>query len=246
MLASLEAEEGGGRFLLLVHYLWHISIICVVVSVMDLPSIRWQLLRTAEASQIIERENVSLRQEVADLRKELEERSANTTQIMGFDPRLAKNIMNTIQKHQLRTKGDVIKLKQLYSQEQAELLKQLANVQQLQTKLAHYITNQQHEITTGNRERKRLLQQIEALEQDIAAARNDAGSELRNKDEIISQLKEEIRNDKASIKNMEEIISKSESRCKSLEEDKQSLEHSLQVYITYYASLYVELITQLL
>lgn len=159
---------------------------------LDLVQIRWQLIRAAESNQSIEQENIQLRKEVASLRKDLE-KARQPTETVGFDPKMMLRITNAVASHGLRSRADLQKLRAAATTDLADLAKALAHIKSLNSNCVQMIVAQDNEAAAAAKERRKLAQQVTALQAELRDSQTNLTAELAVKDEYISNLKAKVK-----------------------------------------------------
>eukprot|EP01039_Chlorochromonas_danica_P001965 gene1965-2143_t len=166
---------------------------------LDLVQIRWQLLRATEANQVIEQENVSLRLEIARLKRELEERVKALDRAPppqpsspAVDPKLAQKVMVAVQVHSMKMRTELARLKAFFEGEVSGLAKALQQAHTHQRTCFQLVTNKDHEAITVLRDRQRLQQLLAEAQSDAEKIRQSANDAIAQRDDRLLLLQQQL------------------------------------------------------
>lgn len=195
---------------------------------LDFVQIKWQLIRSLEASQEITKENVSLRQQVADLKVKLaiaKKEASKPSVSADFMLKLQMVLQNSTTKLRM----DMKKLQNEVVTEFAEIVKMKHILTEKNSQLSQILAwkDREGKIASGNH--NSLINQLQAAHNEIQRLKDSHKHELTARENATQTLREEVKRLKTLNHEKDQRISELEEKLEIANTEKTTLEKKLQV-----------------
>lgn len=195
---------------------------------MDLVQLRWQQIRAVESSQLLAKENLELKQQVAQLKMKLNTaKSANTGIKMDFLVRIQMQASSFA----MKTKAELTKLKQLYEGDVKALVQIKDTLVKAFDQMKGIVLEKNIEIDILKKDMKKMEQQLIQYASDLDEKERLHQEHLSTVDIKYAKQKEEIKELKQKNASLEHELIQSKGYNDEMAKQKALLEKSLQVSV---------------
>ncbi len=194
---------------------------------MDLVQIRWQQVRLAEASQVIVRENIELKQKLAQL--QIAKSSVKQQPKSSVDTKILENIQTVVLEYTKDLTKRTTIIKQDIDGQNNELIQFRNTFQEVCNKYELLLTEKDSQITNIMRENDSLQEKIAAMNRQLTEGDSTRQNEFANLERKLEHLRKEI--DSLSLKNndLEKTISSNIFEITDLKAQRETIQSTLLV-----------------